>query len=269
MRSSTRAFFFALVICPWIISCAMVFLSVLVAPPARGQAPESGEWSPKEVRPVESAGEVVLTFTRTHPGRTAYYTSDGYCCGRPSEPDARAGEDYGAVRGEWIFTEAGSRTITIPIIDDDLDEADEETFTIGASQHGEDVAGMGWYGRSIRIKDDDPRDDPEDPSARTAPTARTAGVRPSSSSGANPIPGSDDGDAEVQSGSGSELASGELEPGPGFERVKERDPEPASKRDGQSGGSASWLAFGLGTVALGSGGVVWVRRRRRWSATHS
>ena len=275
VRSSTRPSFFALVIGLWIISCAIVLASVLVAPPARGQAPETGEWSPTEVRPLESAGEVVLKFTRYQPGRTVYYTSDGDDCSTvyPTpdcrRPLARAGEDYGAVRGEWIFTEAGSRTITIPIIDDDLDEADEETFGINASQHGEDVAGTSWYGRAIRIKDDDPKDDADAPSAGTAPNATTARGRSPSSSNAKAISGSDDGDAEVQPGSGSELASGELEPGPGFEPVIERDSEPASERDGRSGDSASWLAFGLGTIALGSGGVVWVRRRRRWSPTRS
>ena len=135
------------------IAGMVLILLFLVAPPARGQTGavvcERGEcfsWSPRSAQPVESAGEVVLTFTAYDPGRTVYYTSDGDCshgypldppCGRPQ---ARASEDYGAVKGEWIFTEAGSRTIRIPIFDDDLDEADYETFSVRAARY-DDVAG--------------------------------------------------------------------------------------------------------------------------------
>ena len=170
MRSSSRPSFLALVICLWIISCATVLASVLVAPPARGQTGvvvcEQGEcfgWSPRSAQLVESAGEIVLTFTSYEPGRTVYYTSDGDCsrypldpsdCGRPQ---ARASEDYGAVKGEWIFTEAGSRTIRIPIVDDDDDEADYEAFTVNASRYDDVAEQTVWDNATIRIGDDDPK----------------------------------------------------------------------------------------------------------------
>lgn len=168
MRSSTRPSFFALVIGLWIISCAIVFVSVLVAPPARGRPVvcEQGEcfsWSPRSAQPVESAGEIVLTFTSYEPGRVVYYTSDGDCSGYPLDPpdcgrpQARESEDYGAVKGEWIFTEAGSRTIRIPIFDDDDDEADYEAFTVNASRYDDVAEQTVWDNVSVRIVDDDPK----------------------------------------------------------------------------------------------------------------
>ena len=278
MRSSTRPSFFAPVIGIWIISCAIVFVSVLVAPQARGQETGKTGWSPSRPQPLESDGEIVLTFTKTEPGRVTYRTMDGDCsthppwvpdpgqpdppqtadCGRPR---AEAPEDYGHVSGEMIFNEAGSRTIRIPIVDDDLDEVDEP-FVVRAAE-GDGVHEQVWlYTAGVSIIDDDPSHDLEDSPGGTAPLATTAGGRPSSSS-AKAIPGSDDG--EVQNGSGSELASGELEPGPGFDLVNRGDPKASSEGDGRGGGSPSWLAFGLGTIALGSGGVLWVLRRRRWT----
>ena len=274
---SSRPSFLALVIGLWIVSCAIVLVSVLVAP-ARGQEAGRTGWSPTGAQPLESGGEVVLTFTKTEPGRITYRTMDGDCsthppwvpdpgqpdppqtadCGRPR---AQAPNDYGHVSGEMIFNEAGSRTIRIRIVDDNLDEVNEP-FGVRAAE-GDGVHEQMWlYTAGVSIIDDDPSDDPEDP-ARTAPPATTAGGRPSSSSDANAIPGSDDG--EVQNGYGSKLASGELEPGPGFDLVNRGDPKASSEGDGRRGGSAAWLAFGSGTIALGWGGVVWLRRRRRRS----
>lgn len=182
LRSSTRPSFFALLIGLWITACAIVFVSVLVAPPARGQPKGGAWWSPEEderrypqgygaLRVMESAGEVVMKFTTEEPGRTEYYTRNGDCGGyptaedpaNPSWPDecgrpyARAGEDYGAVRGQWTFTEAGSRTIRIPIFDDDRDETDREPFTIHADHKFDSWPVGGVFNAWIYIEDDDPK----------------------------------------------------------------------------------------------------------------
>lgn len=282
----------------------VLILLALVVPPARGQTPKGAWWSPEkderrypqgygELRVVESAGEVVLKFTTEDPGRTEYYTKDGDCSGYPSAEDpanetpvspdecgrpyARAGEDYGAVRGEWTFTEAGSRTIRIPIVDDDLDETDGEAFTIIAVHQTDFWPTAVLYNAFIHIGDDDPRDDSD-------------GGPSSSSSDANAIPGSAAGDALVgraatvsaipapvaggedpnvalQAGSGSELASDELQPGAGFELTSDQSPEPPSARGDGGGGSTSWLPLGLGGAALSVGAIVLARRRLRWSPT--
>lgn len=264
----------------------VLILLALVVPPATGQTGpvicDPGEcfgWSPRSAQVVESAGEIVLTYTSYEPGRVVYYTSDGDCsrypldpsdCGRPQ---ARAGEDYVAVRGEWIFTEAGSRTIRIPVIDDDLAEP-EEAFTVNASQYDDVAEQTVWDNATIRIGDDDPGSGSDAPPATVTP----AGDRPSGSSTVDapppaPVraPGAPGTTTVVSLPPDLEVAlpSGELEPGPGFELMTERDPEPPPERDDRSGGSASWLAFALGTTALGSGGVVWLRRQRRWSPTRS
>jgi hypothetical protein len=205
-----------------IFAGVIMILLALVAPPARGQTQPDG-WEPTEAQPVESAGEIVLTFTSSQPGRVAYYTSDGDCsrypldppdCGRPQ---ARASEDYGAVKGEWIFTEAGSRTIRIPIYDDDTDEADSEAFAVNASRYDDVAEQTTWTNVLVRIVDDDPKDDSEEPpataTATTTPTATTPGGRSSSSSATNAISGSDDGgqgpNLEIQPAPDSELASDE------------------------------------------------------------
>src|SRR5687768_4179492 len=139
-----------------VVAGMVLILLALVVPPATGQTGpvvcDPGEcfgWSPRSVEVVESAGEIVLTYTSYEPGRVVYYTSDGDCsrypldpsdCGRPQ---ARAGEDYVAVRGEWIFTEADSRTIRIPLIDDGLAEL-EEAFTVNASRYDDLFEQTAW-----------------------------------------------------------------------------------------------------------------------------
>lgn len=264
-----------------IIACTVVLVSVLVAPPAGGQT-QYGPWYPRDGEAGEWDGEAVLRYTAKEPGRTEYYTKDGDCGGYPSvedpandtpvspdecgRPYARASEDYTAMRGEWVFTEAGSRTIRIPIVDDDLDETDGEAFTIwGAHQADSDPPGMkAVYTAYIRIRDDDPRKhgdpsyDAAAPPAAVVTTVTSVEQRPGDSSvGATAPPP----DLEVA------LPSGELEPGSGFELVIERGAAPRPEHDERDGDAASWWPLGLGTTALASGGVVWMRRRRRWSPT--
>lgn len=271
-----------------IIACIVVLVSVLVATPAGGQSP----WYPREGEAGEWEGEAVVMFTARSPGRLKYYTGDGDCDGYPSAEDpangtpvspdecgrpyARESEDYVAVRGEWTFNEAGSITIRIPIIDDDLDEADGEAFRIESEYQPDSCAptvncGGGLYTAYIRIRDDDPRNhraasndgasnDGAVPPPAVVTTITTAGQRLDGSSvvATEPPP-----DLEVA------LPSGELEPGPGFELVLDRDADPRPEHDDRDGDSASWWPLGLGTTALASGVVVWMRRRRRWSPTRS
>ena len=298
-----------------IIACIVVLVSVLVTSPAQGQTSRTG-WtsgtSPgynvtPELRVVESAGEVEVRFTSNGPGRFVYNTHNGDCHGYPTPEDpanetpvspdecgrpfARASEDYVAVRGEWTFTEPGSRTVRIPIIDDDLDETDGEAFTIwageadnlGSKTDGVYGSGACCYNLYIYIGDDDPKEDgePED-SARPGDQHAAASVEgttvvtrvdqaPTAASvveTASPprdlevhLP-SEERDLEVA------LPSEELEPGPGFELVSGQHSEIARARDERGGGSAAWWAMGLGATALGSAaGVVWLRRQRRWSPT--
>lgn len=286
-----------------IVACLVVLVSALVAPPARGQTAIG--WRTKDVRVGESVGEVEVRFTWNGPGRFTYYTKNGACHGYPTAEDpanrtplspdecgspyARAGEDYVAVRGEWTFTEAGSRTVRIPIIDDDLDETDLEAFTIYADEvdglSTTDSTTDGAYetrgsNAEVRIRDDDPKEDgdapPPVPRAEQRPTGSlavdTAAAPDGSNTASAPVPASGapvpttvapPPDLEVA------LPSGELEPGPGFELVSERDPKPAPERDDRSGGSAAWWPLAFGATAVGSGGVVWLRRLRRWSTTRS
>lgn len=276
-----------------IIACLVVLVSVLVAPRTTAQMSPQPQpyWSPQDARPGESVGEVVLKFTTPDTGRWEYYTKDGDCPEYPSEEDpanetplspaecgrpfARAGQDYGAVRGEWIFTSPGSRTITIPIINDDLDETDGEAFSINAFYRDSALGHL--VNAYIRIGDDDPRyDGGVSHDADALPPAVTTTVvraeqRPTGSPAiaSAPPPG-----LEVA------LPSAELKPGVGFELVSGGDLEPppdvgasqhrGGDRDRRRGGSAaSWFALGLGATAAGSGGVVWLRRLRRWSPTRS
>ncbi len=279
----------------------VVLVSVLVAPPARGETSrtgwtrEDGRTSPGGSTPVqrvvESAGEVEVTFTSKDPGRFEYFTRNGDCHGYPTAEDpandtalspdecgrpfARASEDYVEVRGEWTFTEPGSRTVRIPIIDDDLDETDGEAFTIWAGEPDDLSTADGVYDTSgtynlhIHIGDDDPKEDgdarddarPGDQDAAASVVGTTVVTRVKQAPTASSVvdTASPPADLEVA------LPSGELEPGPSSELVMERDPEPAA----ESGGGASWLPLGVGAAALGSGGVMWLRRQRRWSSTRS
>lgn len=110
----------------------VVGLAVFCA--AVGISPASAQtfvpwWSPEAVDVAESSGTVVLTLAKGGPGQVRYRTEDGACehtnpspsprtCGAPY---ARAPRDYGTVSGEVLFTEAGSKQITIPIVHDSQD----------------------------------------------------------------------------------------------------------------------------------------------------
>jgi hypothetical protein len=250
----------------------------LVTPPAAAQ--NGSAWlSPRSPEPLESTGEVVLTVSLWRAGRVAYRTYDGACrvtysrAGTPpdafcSNTGARAPEDYTATSGELVFTEVeGSRTIKIPIVDDDLAEGDE-AFTLAA---WEEVNADPWIDRGdsviVRIIEDDVKG-----GGAVATTATTAAGSQSSSSApvvtVPPAP-SPLGDLPVPD-LAVELASPVLRTGPGFELTSEDSPEPApGRRGGASGSASSWLAPGLAIAAAGVGAVAFLRRRKKWSPTRS
>jgi hypothetical protein len=257
----------AFVIGLWTISCAIVLVSVLVAPPARGQT--FYPWSPREIRPVESAGEVVLTFTSSDPGRVVYYSADGDCfrypgdppeCGRPQ---ARASEDYGHVKGEWIFTEAGSRTIRVPILDDDLDEANSEAFGVHASRYDDVAEQTTWSVAIVRIEDDDPRSDSGDPSSSPGSSSPAQSSSQARIGTSTPPPQTETRPTEV-SRPDRDAASTELRPGPGFELIGSDlvSGRAASARLPEDKGGITKTVFLMLAAVIVSGGGAWIWRRR-------
>jgi hypothetical protein len=255
----------------------IVVALTLVTPPAAAQ--NSSAWlTPRSPEPLESAGEVVLTVSLWRAGRVAYRTYDGACSvdysrgGSPpdatcSGSGARAPEDYAATSGELVFDVGGSKTIKIPIVDDDLAEGDE-AFTLAA---WEEVNADPWLPRGdsviIRIIGND-RNDGSAP-ARTAATVVSS--RPSSSPpGATVPPRTAPIDNPTVADLEEELASPLLQPGPGFELSSGKAPKPAPARGGPDGGSESpWLAAGLGIAAAGVIAAALMRRRKQWSPTRS
>ena len=262
------------------VAGSSLILLALVVRPASAQAP--GPWSPRAAQPVESAGEIVLTFTSSEPGRIVYYTSDGDCsrypldpadCGRPQ---ARASEDYAEVKGEWIFTQAGSRTIRITIFDDEADEADE-AFTVNASRYDDVAEQTTWDNVIVHIVDDDPRIDSDDPAATTATTTASspsgqndgvALVGDGATASPTPIAGSARPNTALRPAAEVERNSAELQAGPGFELTSESNPGAAPSRRGGRG-SVSLLPLGLGGTLLIVGTALVARRRLRWSATRA
>lgn len=272
------------------IACVVVAVAASVAPPAEAQTRPAG-WSPASASPLESAGEIVLQFTAEEAGRIVYYTLDGDCnrnpgveypytptpvtpdCGRPQ---AKAGEDYVAVKGEWTFAEPGSRTLRIPIVDDDGDEP-EEPFGVHASLY-DDVAGQTtWYAALIRISDDDPREAVVNSGATSTSTATTAEGpareattlpaparrQPTGVTAARgPATGLPTTTTPRRDVTEERAATDGLEPGPGFELVSERDLDRGT--DGAERGAVSLIAF-LASGATIASCAVWARRRRRWS----
>jgi hypothetical protein len=252
---------------------AVIVVALTFVPPPAAAQNGSASLTPRSPYALESVGEVVITVSLWRAGRVAYQTYNGACYvtySRAGDPpnticsdEARSPEDYTGTSGVLVFTAVeGSKTIKIPIVDDDLAEGDQR-FTLAA---WEEVNADPWIDRGdsvvVRIIDDE-----RSGVATTATT--TAGGQPSGSApvstlaptppliGNFPLP-----DIAV------ELASRELLPGPGFELTSEGAPEPAPARDGGGGGSASsWLAPGLGTAAAGVGALAFVRRRKHWSPT--
>ena len=249
-------------------------------------------WSPDDVEVAESAGAVVLTIVKAGPGQVRYRTEDGDC-GKDSEiggrttdcgPGARAPDDYRAVSGQLVFTEAGSKKITIPIVDDLLDEGDSEAFTVFATEVDEKGGWVaGTNAATVRISDDDgvsnsdgavePAAAPPSTTTTTRRLARGSSpivtVPPGRGAVGNAAPGAT---PSPSSNLAPDLASDELRPGPGFELTSDEGRQPAPDRPaetGGTGGSGVLLGLGLGTAALVGGGVMWARQRRRWSPTRA
>lgn len=268
-----------------IVAGVIVVLLTSWAPPAEAQVSSPPTWTPKEARVLESDGEVVLTLSQDPggSGRLRYSTADGTCVPPPRagdafegfrehppcEPEARAPADYTAVDG--VFDGPGSKTIRIPIVDDDLSEG-TEAFTVYAwgEPNGYNTDPYGGPSVIVRIDDDDTDDSGKPAASAATPTTAAAGSQSSSSAPVltvQPAP-SPDGDLPVLD-LAAEVPSAELRPGPGFELTSEGSPVPAPGRGGEGGGSASWLVLGLGTAAAGIGALTFVRRRRRWSPTQA
>ena len=286
-----------------IVAAAVLVLTSASTPPAAGQN-GSASLSPRVPTPPESAGAVVITVSMWRAGRVAYQTYDGACAveysATQSPPTvscweggrARASEDYVAASGELIFTQGGSQTITITLVDDSLDE-DDESFTLAA---WEEVNADPWIDRgdsaTVLVVDDDGGQSDGDP-AQTPPTSSTNRGAASSSAGASSgtgQPGSQLPGAELDGPTPTSqparpsavtaeapgttttaldlevaLPDGDLRPGAGFELTGDAPPEGAAT----PGDSPSGLVIGSGTAALGVGGLAVIRRRRRWSATQA
>lgn len=254
--------------------------------PGAGAQTYIPSWSPETVEVAESSGTIELTITKGGPGHVRYRTEDGSCETRSGptfteperyqcRPPAQAPNDYGAVSGDLIFAEGGSKTIRVPIVDDNVDET-SEAFTVYAHE-GDETAG-GWTGTNgtVWIVDDDGDADNDACRSNHCPwasgpgelaTTPTTTARRGASQGSSPPSTVPPGRLPPPSELKAELASGDLRPGPGFELVIGADPQATPARDGHDDGSAPWSALGRATVAVaaGTGGVVWVRRRRRWS----
>jgi hypothetical protein len=258
----------------------------LVPPPARAQ--NASAWLfPQTSEPVESAGAVEVTVKLWRAGRVAYRTFDGSCtvtyspAGSPpdascsAENAARAPGDYTATSGELVFTQGGTKTLRLPIVDDGLAE-DDEAFTLVA---WEEVNADPWIDRGdsavLRIIDDDEGKPAASAGRTTTPDGRSsssAAGRPASMSGAADGRATSDTTAASSPNLEVALPASKLRAGPGFELTSGGPPEPAPARGGErdgGGGSTSWLAFGLGTAALIVGAATLAQRRRRWSPTQA
>ncbi len=102
-------------------------------------------------RAAETAGEIVFTVTRQGSTRKAvsvsYTTRDG---------TALAGSDYTARSGRLTFARGeSSKTVSVPVTNDLLDEPDEETFTLRLSGPAGTVIAAGKGTAAGVIVDDD------------------------------------------------------------------------------------------------------------------
>ena len=259
----------------------IVVALALLTPPASAQNPSA--WlTPESPEPLEAAGKVVLTVTMWRAGRVTYQTMDGACSvdffGGGTTPAAtcsgsKAGSpaDYTATSGELVFTQGGTKTISIPIVNDGVAEGDE-AFTLVA---WEAANADPWLERGdtavVRIVDDDGAagQDSGAPAAGTATTV--ASSRPASPpQGARVPPITAPIDDPPVAELATKLASPTLQPGPGFELSSGASPKAAPSRAGPDGASgSSWLAPGLVIAAVGVIAAADMRRRKQWSPTRS
>jgi cell division septation protein DedD len=277
-----------------VVVLAVVVVPALVGAPAEGQGSSWPTMTPEAPRVTRSAGEVVLTFRTWWAARVRYMTFDGTCepppgeaqlhqqfKNTPCEPEARAPEDYTAVDGEGACSTSGpcSVTIRIPIVDDGLAEG-TKAFTVIAWEEPNTYSPYAYDGPTVivRIIDDDGTDATGGkPATGSGTSATTAVGAPSSSSGPQPpVTGAAAGDPARPPTTTSPsldlevaLPTGELRPGPGFELTIDESPNPIAERGGRGRGSPPWLAFGLGTGAVGVAALAFVHRRRQWSSTQA
>jgi len=276
-----------------IVAGVIVMLLILAGARAEAQVASWPTWTPEAPRPLESDGEVVLTFSSWSGARVRYMTFDGTCAPPPGEaqlhqqfkntrcePEARA-LDYTAVDSEVACTlgqGACSVTIRIQIVDDDLAEG-TEAFTVIAWEEPNRYNTNPYGGPTVivRIIDDDGNDGSVvATTATTAPESQSSSSAPVLTVAPTPAPIED---LPVPDRPGVRglpvpdlavaVASSELRPGPG-ELTSEDSPRPAPGREGGGGGSASsWLAPGLGTAAAAAavGALAFLRRRKQWSPT--
>ena len=274
---------------------ALVLATVvgLVPISAHAQPVDPPRLSPREPEVSEAAGSVVLTLSKETPGRVVYATRNGSCTTPSSgqqgwcRPSAHAPDDYGAVSGQVTFTAAGSREITISIVDDELDEG-MEFFEVEAHELTDTG---GWAGSStaiVRIIDDESPcwfppcalDGSGAAAADAATATPTSAVRPSTSpapstpeppvsTGPPPASPSTPGPAPVEDVAGPAPASpevagsGELPPTPGFALPSGDSPGPVP--EARAGGRVQpGVALGIGTAAVAAvGAAARFRRRRR------
>ncbi|MDQ3756369.1 MAG: hypothetical protein M3394_00740 [Actinomycetota bacterium] len=269
----------------------LVAVVALMGSAARAQMVDP-QLSASEPNVSESAGQVVVTVSKLHPGRIVYRTSDGSSDGNAvasEDGSAIASEDYVPVSGELVFPTPGSQTVTIPILDDERFERPEE-FTFAAWE-GDDVNvadSRAWSSRYLTIgiadDDEDPFDEGETScvpspcastdgsSGRVAPSARTVGA-PSTSSDAGasrapvPPPAAAVVGATATTPSARDLQVAlpqeALRPGSGFELSTDIPVQTAPERE-QATVRNDWAAIAT-AAALGTAAVVTMRRQRRWS----
>lgn len=140
-------------------------LSVRILPSDRGQGgPPSdgaGEFRFDQGNFVvfESAGSAVISVERSH-------GSEGDVSVRVFTTDQKAiaGEDYEETSEvlEWGDGESGRKTLTVPLIDDDVHEPSENVRLTLADPTGGAVLDNGRWRALLTIKDDDDPDDDED-----------------------------------------------------------------------------------------------------------
>ena len=247
-----------------------VLMSILLVAPADAQT-YIPYWDPDTVTVLESDREVVLTLKKHGPGHVRYQTENGRCAQHVASPtstncrppEARAPDDYGAVSGDLIFTEAGSKTITIAIVDDDLDEG-SEAFSVYAHEGDRASVGTGSIGTVWIIDDDSSSSSGSSSPAQSSSKAGTGSQ--AGTGGATPPSQTENRPADV-SRPDRAAASTELQPGPGFELIGSdlvSGPAASARLPEDKGGITTTVFLVLAAViVLGGGAWIW-RRRSSW-----